>query len=185
MSHFHQAPHTFVKQVSINVTDLEHSLAFYQDILGFKLLQKTQREAVLTADGKTAIVTLVEPEDVIDKKERTTGLYHFALLLPTRQDLPLFLNHLVAHSYQLGASDHVVSEAIYIDDPDGNGIEVYRDRSASSWEWTENQVKMTSDPLRAEKLLALSDGVWNGLPSETIMGHIHLHVRNVEETEVF
>lgn len=184
MKKFHKKPSRFVKQVCLRVTDIERSLQFYQDIVGFKILSQKGREVILTVDGKTPLVILEEPDRVLPKEKRTTGLYHFALLLPSRTDLGSFLKHLLEKEYRLGAADHQVSEAIYIDDPDGNGIEIYRDRPADEWKWSNEEVKMTTDPLDGEGLLAEA-GDWNGLPESTIMGHVHLHVKNLAETEAF
>ena len=136
---------------------MDSAITFYQNIIGFKVLEQTERKVVLTADGKTGLLTLEQPVDVIPKEERTSGLYHFALLLPTRADLSIFLRNLLQTGYQFGSSDHIVSEALYITDPDGNGIEVYRDRPSSEWTWSNGEVSMVSDPLNGESLLAESD----------------------------
>lgn len=185
MGEFHQKPVTFVREVSINVMHLDNAIRFYQDIIGLQLLKKTDRKAVLTTDGKTPLLTLEQPADVIPKEGRTTGLYHFALLLPTRADLSIFLRHLLQIEYRFGASDHDVSEALYITDPDGNGIEVYWDRPSSDWKWSNGEVAMGTDPLDGNSLLAESDAEWNGLPAGTLMGHIHLHVADLRKTEEF
>ncbi|KQU24306.1 glyoxalase [Bacillus sp. Leaf13] len=185
MGEFHQKPVTFVREVSINVMHLDNAIRFYQDIIGLQLLKKTDRKAVLTTDGKTPLLTLEQPADVIPKEGRTTGLYHFALLLPTRADLSIFLRHLLQTEYRFGASDHDVSEALYITDPDGNGIEVYWDRPSSDWTWSNGEVAMGTDPLDGNSLLAESDAEWNGLPAGTLMGHIHLHVADLRKTEEF
>ena len=185
MEKFHREPNTFVGQVSINVTNLESAITFYQNIIGFKVLEQTERKVVLTADGKTGLLTLEQPVDVIAKEGRTSGLYHFALLLPTRADLSVFLRNLLQTGYKFGASDHIVSEALYITDPDGNGIEIYRDRPSSEWTWSNGEVSMASDPLNGESLLAESDSEWRGLPADTIMGHIHLHVSDLQKAEEF
>ncbi|MBS4172695.1 VOC family protein [Bacillus sp. FJAT-49736] len=184
---FHQAPVTFVGEVSIKVGNLARSLSFYQDIIGFQVLEQTDSSAKLTADGKTALLSIVEPKNVIPKQPRTTGLYHFAILLPTRADLGKIIKHFIQIGYPLqGASDHLVSEALYLSDPDGNGIEIYTDRPPASWEWKNDEVMMTTEPLDARSVLAeAQDGSWNGLPAKTVMGHIHLHVAELKETEEF
>lgn len=183
MSHFHQKPHTFVGELSINVMNLARSLTFYQDIIGFNILQKTERKVVLTSDSKTPLVTLVQPIEVTEKEMRTTGLYHFALLLPSRADLSRFLHHLLKKQYKFAASDHAVSEALYLSDPDGNGIEIYRDRPTSEWSWSGNDVKMVTEPLDYKSLLAESELSWGKLPSKSLIGHIHLHVKDLDEAE--
>jgi catechol 2,3-dioxygenase len=185
MDKFHGAPNVYVGEVNINVKNLEYSLTFYQNIMGLKVLKKTERRAVLTADGKTALVTIEQPADVIAKPERTAGLYHFAILLPSRADLSVFLRHLLQTGYPLGAADHYVSEALYLNDPDGNGIEVYRDRPSNEWNWKNGLVDMATEQLDAEGILAESNVEWTGLPGGTIMGHLHLHVGDVKKAEEF
>lgn len=184
---FHQKPNLYIRDVSINVMDLNVSLAFYRDFLGFKVLEEGDRYVALTADGKTALIKLYQPEGVTPKEARKTGLYHFAILLPSRAELGKILIHLIKNNYRLGASDHLVSEALYLNDPDGNGIEIYHDREDSEWTWnSRNQVEMTTDPIDGEGVMAAAQGeLWGGMPAETIMGHIHLHVSDVEEADTF
>lgn len=184
---FHQSPHTFVDRVDLKVTDLERSLEFYRDIIGFQILEQEDRKAILTADGKTPLLSIEQPENVIRKQPRTTGLYHFALLLPSRADLAAVLQHFIQVGYPLqGASDHLVSEALYLGDPDGNGIEIYADRPASTWNWSDGEVTMTTEALDVRGLLADGRGIeWTGLPEGTLMGHIHLHVSELQKTEEF
>jgi catechol 2,3-dioxygenase len=184
---FHRKPNTFVGHVKMKVENLERSLQFYQEVIGFKILEQTKTTAKLTTDGKTSVLSLEQPENIIPKQSRTTGLYHFALLVPTRADLGEIWKHFIQIGYPLqGASDHLVSEALYLADPDGNGIEIYSDRDPSTWVWNNDEVEMATLPLDAESLLA--DGQadeWNGLPAGTVMGHIHLHVSELEKTEQF
>jgi catechol 2,3-dioxygenase len=184
---FHQPPVTFVSQVNIKVQNLKRSLTFYQEVIGFKVYEETERSAKLTADGKTVLLSIEQPSDVTPKKGRTTGLYHYALLLPDRTDLAKVMKHLLKSGYPLqGASDHLVSEALYLADPDGNGIEIYTDRPASKWEWNEQHVVMATEALDAENLLEEGkEETWNGLPEGTVMGHIHLHVAELVKTEEF
>jgi catechol 2,3-dioxygenase len=182
---FFEKPTVYVSEVSINVTDLKKSLEFYQTVIGFRVLQETDHRAVLTADGRTALLTLEQPDNVVPKEERTTGLYHFAILLPSREDLSAFLRHIAQSGIRIGASDHYVSEAVYLSDPDGNGIEVYRDRPASEWSWSDGQVAMATEPLDTEGVLAAGNKEWKGLPEATVMGHIHLHVADLKKTEQF
>lgn len=185
MEKYHQEPNIFVGEVNIKVKNLDYSLTFYQNIMGFQVLEKADRKAVLTTDGKTPLVTLEQPEDVVEKTARTSGLYHFAILLPSRADLSVFLRHLVQTGYPLGAADHYVSEALYLNDPDGNGIEVYRDRPSDEWKWTNGLVEMATEELDGNGILAESDAEWKGLPAGTLMGHIHLHVADLKKAEQF
>lgn len=185
MEGFHQSPNIYASEVNIKVKDLDYALTFYQNIMGFKVLKKTDRKAVLTTDGKTPLVTLEQPENVIPKEERMSGLYHFAILLPSRADLSVFLRHFLGTGYPLGAADHYVSEALYITDPDGNGIEVYRDRPSSEWTWKNGLVDMATVELDGNSILAESDAEWTDLPPGTIMGHIHLHVGDLQKAEEY
>jgi catechol 2,3-dioxygenase len=183
---FHREPITFVGQVNLKVQNLERSIAFYKEVIGFKVLEQTSRSATFSADGTTALLTVEQPEHVVPKQERTTGLYHFALLLPKRTDLANIVQHFVEFGVQLGSSDHLVSEALYLSDPDGNGIEIYIDRDPSEWNWSNGEVEMTVDPLNFPDLLSSQkQQSWKGLPAETVMGHIHLHVSELRKTEEF
>ncbi|WP_414055609.1 VOC family protein [Macrococcus equi] len=184
---FHTKPTTFVSNVTVNVTNLERSNQFYTEVLGFQILEKTDETIRYTADGKNNILTIVQPSNVLPKEERRAGLYHFAILLPTAKDLANIVIQLQENSVQIGASDHLVSEALYIFDPDGNEIEIYIDRKPEEWTWHGEEVEMTVDPLNFERLLKnVTPGeFWKGMPEETVMGHIHLHVSHLTDTEKF
>lgn len=187
MMSFHKKPTTFVGHVQIKVENLKRALTFYQDILGFDILEQTTSSVKLTTDGKTSILSLEQPDNVAPKQGRTTGLYHFAILLPKRADLANLVIHLSKQGIPLASSDHLVSEALYLNDLDGNGIEIYIDRSPSEWVWQDEEVAMTVDPLDFENLLAVSspESSWQGMPEGTVMGHIHLHVSELVKTEEF
>jgi catechol 2,3-dioxygenase len=187
MSNFHSKPNIYINRVDLRVEDLQRSLMFYQNIIGFRVLEQSGERAVLTADGRTPLLSIEQSANLIPKQPRTTGLYHYALLLPNRYELGKVLNHLLQVGYPLqGGSDHLVSEALYLADPDGNGIEIYRDRPAESWDWRNGEVVMTTEPIDAEGLLAERKGdAWEGLPPETLMGHIHLHVAEFEKIKEF
>jgi catechol 2,3-dioxygenase len=183
---FHHEPITFVGQVNLKVQSLERSLAFYKEIIGFKVLEQSERSANLTADGKTVLLTIEQPVNVVPKQGRTTGLYHFALLLPKRSDLAKIVQHFLEIGLKFGSSDHLVSEALYLSDPDGNGIEIYIDRDPSEWNWQNGEVEMAVDPLNFQDLLSGGkQQSWKGLPAATVMGHIHLHVSELKKTEEF
>lgn len=183
---FHRKPNLYIRDITLKIRDLQHSLSFYSDFLGFQILSQEERKAVLTADGKTPIIILEQPEGVAPKEERRSGLYHFAILLPSRAHLGEVLIHLLNNHYPIGAADHLVSEALYLNDPDGNGIEIYHDRQADEWTWKNEQVQMTTDPLSAEEVMKSANGKqWSGMPDETIIGHIHLHVSNLYEARDF
>ncbi|MBB6285132.1 VOC family protein [Geobacillus subterraneus] len=184
---FHSKPATFVSQVNIKVENIERSIAFYEQVIGFQVLGRTDRTASFTADGQTVLLFIEQPDNVIPKRGRTTGLYHFAILLPARADLGRVLNHLLRIGYPLqGGADHWVSEAVYLADPDGNGIELYVDRPFSTWRWEKGEVAMSTEPLDVESLIAAGKGeAWHGLPKETLIGHIHLHVSELKRAEQF
>lgn len=183
--HFHEKPNTYVTNVEIKVSDLQRSLTYYQEVIGFKVLHQGSHKATLTADGKTALLTIVQPETVEEKTRFTTGLYHFALLLPSRRDLANVISHFHKNGVYFGASDHDVSEALYLSDPDKNGIEIYADRPEDKWTWHSNQVHMVTEPLNIQSILAEGNDTWSGLPTGTVMGHIHLSVSNLTEAEEF
>ncbi|MGM7723134.1 VOC family protein [Metabacillus sp. Hm71] len=184
---FHRHPNTYVSEVHLKISNLENSIQFYKEIIGLKVLNKSDKVAQLTADGKTTLIVLEEINHPVRNTGRKTGLYHLALLLPNRSELANVLYHLLKTGYPLqGASDHLVSEAIYLGDPDGNGIEIYADRPEDSWKKTDGTIEMATHPLDAENLLSKrSNEPFSGLPVKTIMGHIHLQVSSIKESEEF
>ncbi|MDQ0887696.1 catechol 2,3-dioxygenase [Paenibacillus sp. V4I9] len=184
---FHQQPITFVSHVHLIVEKLERSLSFYQGVLGFQLLDRTETSVSLTLNGKDVLVTLEQPADVLPKEPRRSGLYHYAILLPDRKELAKVIQHFIDIRYPLqGISDHLVSEALYLADPDGNGMEIYVDRPSDSWEWIGEQVSMSTEQVDLRSLLSETNGEkFTGLPSETIMGHIHLHVSDLAKAAEF
>ncbi|GGQ98839.1 VOC family protein [Deinococcus ruber] len=172
--------------VTLTVSDLERSLAYYQDTIGLKVLQQSEGSAVLGTSAP--LLELQEEAGATHSSPRHAGLYHFALLLPTRADLGRFVTHLIEGQRPVqGASDHLVSEAIYFQDPDGHGIEVYADRDAASWAWEAGQVRMGTVAADIQGIVeaAGSDRTWRGLPEGTVMGHVHLKVSDLERTRAF
>lgn len=181
-------PATHVGLVSLTVSDLARSLRFYGEVLGFSVAERHNGRALLAASG-APLLELVEQAGARPKPPRTTGLYHFAVLLPSRADLGRSLRRLAEMRWRLqGAADHLVSEALYLADPDGNGIEIYRDRPRPDWPVRGGQVQMATDPLDSDGILgelAGDDRPWSGLPAGTTMGHIHLHVADLKQAEAF
>lgn len=183
---FHQPPHIYTGEVHLKVTDLDKMTNFYTEIIGFSVLEKKDKHVVLTADGQTPLLVLEQPESIVPKEPRRTGLYHLALLLPTRADLGKAIKHFSRNQIPLGAADHQVSEALYLSDPDGNGIEIYCDREPKTWHWNDDLVAMSTDPLDTRAVVEESgEDDWTRLPSGTVMGHIHLHVANLPNTKEF
>ena len=178
---------THIGHVHLYVADLTRSLSFYREVIGLQLLRQQDRVAELTADGKRPILIIEQQAQPLPKQPRTTGLYHFAILVPSRQDLAHTLTHLLHTGYPLqGAADHQFSEAIYLSDPDGNGIELYADRPRSEWVWSDGELPFVSDPLDGDGLLAAADDTpWTGLPSGAIIGHVHLHVADLQAAKTF
>ncbi len=182
-------PDTTVGPVYLTVSDLQRSERFYRDVLGFKPLPPQGGSLYLTADGKTPVLALKGDPAAPVRPHRTTGLYHFAVLMPSRLDLARSLRRLAETGYPIqGGTDHLVSEAIYLADPDGNGIELYRDRPREGWELVNGEIHMESDPLDFEGILGELRGAeqpWSGLAPQTRMGHVHLNVADLRDTEAF
>lgn len=152
------SPETRIGHIHLKVSDLERSIQFYRDVLGFELTSRYgDQAAFLSAGGYHHHIGLNtwESKGASAPATSTTGLYHFAILYPTRKDLAHALKRLVDVGYPLsGASDHGVSEALYLEDPDGNGIELYRDRPKSEWKYnSEGSITMTLEPLDLDNLL--------------------------------
>lgn len=179
---------TMMGPVHLRVADMDRALAFYRDVLGLQPQPQAANGAAVTLHGLDgrALVSLSTGPNVRPRPPRSTGLYHFAILVPDRAGLGATLRRLLETRYPLqGASDHGVSEALYLADPDGNGIEIYRDRPRAEWPIENGELAMVTDPLDAEDVLAGSRGGWEGLPRGTRLGHIHLQVRDLAEAEDF
>lgn len=183
---FHQSPTIYPGAVYLRTTNLEQSSQFYREILGLQILSEIEETITFTVNGKDPILVITEPTNVIPREPRLAGLFHFALLLPSRKELGKMLIHLIQNEVNIGASDHHVSEALYLDDPDGNGIEIYCDREYTDWEWIGQEVQMTTVPLDADAVIAAAgDERFTKMPAETVMGHIHLQVSDLAESEAF
>lgn len=178
-----------VGRVRLQVSNLTRSIGYYQHILGMRVLSRTATTAELGSEGgERVLVELHERPGARPVPRRgTVGLYHFALLLPDRPSLGRFLGHLATTGVHVGMADHLVSEALYLSDPDGLGIEVYRDRPRETWTMgPHRQLDMASDPLDAEGVVAdAGDEPWTGQPAGTVMGHVHLHVGDLPAAEAF
>jgi catechol 2,3-dioxygenase len=180
-------PDTTLGHVHLIVSNLDRSLTFYQQALGFKVHRRENDTAYLGA-GQADLLVLTERPDA-RRARGTTGLYHFAILVPSRFELAQSLQRIAQTRTRVeGFADHLVSEAIYLPDPDGNGIEIYRDRPRSEWEYPNGQLKMGTEPLDVDGVLADLAGYtgpWLGLHPDTVLGHIHLHVANIPQAEAF
>ena len=196
---FEISPSTSVANVRLNVYSVERSLHFYHDLLGFQLIGRSSEDnavlAPINSNNKDHLLQLsrVDATRVIEGEQspiRKAGLYHFAILLPSRRHLANIFRHLTENSNQLyfeGAADHSVSESLYLRDPDSNGVEIYRDRDQSEWKRSgQFQVEMKTDHLNLKQLLReAEDQIEWSMPSDTIIGHVHLHVSDLIKSRNF
>lgn len=175
-------------RVVLQVADLARSIAYYKGVIGLRELERSSGRAILGPDG--------EGRPLIELRERPgaspvppsgrLGLYHFAILVPDRPALGRFLAHLGALGIRPGMSDHLVSEALYLSDPDGLGIEVYADRPRETWRRQGGQLAMATDPLDSDAVIRAGRGErWTGMPAATVMGHLHLFVGDLAAASAF
>jgi catechol 2,3-dioxygenase len=174
--------------VTLQVADLARSIEYYEQVLGMRVIARAEGSAQLGPQGNdTVLLSLRElPGATPVSRRGRLGLYHFALLLPNREALGRFIQHLADLGLRAGMSDHLVSEAVYHSDPDGLGIEVYRDRPRSEWQYKDGQLAMGTDPLDAVEVVRSAGGEpWTGMPPGTTMGHVHLFVGDLEQASAF
>jgi catechol 2,3-dioxygenase len=180
---------TQVGVVSLSVARLDRSIDYYTDAIGLQLLRRDGSDAILGAAGTPLVLLKEQPGALPWMVDQMTGLYHFAILVPTRVDLGLWFDHYRTTRWAPpGQGDHIVSEALYLRDPDGHGIEVYADRPREGWVWSNGHVRMGGGPVDVRGLLAeakASGRTWNGMPAGTILGHMHLQVADIAQAERF
>lgn len=180
-------PDTDLGYVSLTVADLARSIDFYVRSLGFQVHDRADGTVYLGAGGDPLL--MINELPVARLIPRRTGLYHFAILAPSRKALAKSLRNLIDTETSIqGGADHLVSEAIYLSDPDGNGIEIYRDRPRTDWEFEDGQIKMGTEHLDYQDLLSEINGdpaPWTGLEPDTRLGHMHLHVSDLSDATVF
>lgn len=178
---------TTLGPVHLLVSDLGRSLEYYTQVIGFDVETNEDHSAALTAQGDHRLLAILRTGPGIARARRGAfGLYHFAILLPDRPALGRFAAHLVARNMRVGMADHLVSEALYLSDPDGLGIEVYADRPRDAWRYRDRELAMATDPLDISGVIAAGQGrAWDGLPPGTTIGHVHLHVGDLGEAEAF
>ena len=178
--------HIHLAEVALNVKDLESQTAFYHQLLGLEILSRSEGEVLLGAGGK-ALVKLIKTDDTSNPKQ-TYELYHMALLLPSREDLANVFKHLLDLKIPLvGGADHGYSEAIYLEDLEGNGIELYRDKPVTEWDIREDgRIIGVTEELSAQDIYELGQDVEPFvIASGTRMGHVHLSVKNSHEASSF
>jgi catechol 2,3-dioxygenase len=181
---------THIGAVHLTVADLEAQRSFYERALGLRELGRDGQTVRLGPEGGPVILELTGNPDAPRRPHGTTGLYHFAVLVPTRADLAQALRRVIEAGWRFtGASDHLVSEALYLNDPEGNGIEIYRDRPREEWRRDDEGVlQMATLPLDIDGVMGTVDGTRPVPPSMaagTRMGHVHLQVANIRDAEAF
>jgi catechol 2,3-dioxygenase len=185
----YRLPHaTRLGPVHLQVADLSRSVAYYGDVIGLRVIERSASVAVLGAQNETsALLVLHERPDATPVPPRgRLGLFHVAILLPDRPSLGRFLAHLADLGEQPGMSDHYVSEAIYLTDPDGLALEIYADRPRAAWKAQDRQLVMGTVPLDVRSVLAAAAGEpWRGAPTGTTIGHVHLHVGDLTAASRF
>ncbi|WP_233544093.1 VOC family protein [Salinisphaera sp. Q1T1-3] len=175
-----------VADVSLVVRDLARVSTFYQRMIGLQPLATDRTEHVLGAGGQPLLRLRADPQARLADRH-AAGLFHTAFLMPNRADLGAWLHHALAadRARLSGASDHAVSEALYLADPEGNGIEIYTDRPRAQWRWVGAAVEMSTMPLDVDDLLRAARPRWQGVPEATRIGHVHLQVGDIDTAEAF
>jgi catechol 2,3-dioxygenase len=176
-----------VGRVRLQVADLSTSLPHYTDVLGFSVSAREEGMAVLATADAAPLIELHEQKGVRPvPRHGRLGLYHFAILLPDRQALGRFVTHLADIGVFAGSADHLVSEALYLADPDGLGIEVYADRPRTQWKMNGREIALATEPLNLRALVRAGAGQpWTGMPAGTTIGHVHFHVATLSDAEAF
>ena len=189
----HRLPTTTrLGRVRLQIADLDRSIAWYRRVMGLELRDSRDTRAVLGAGAlPEPLIELRElPEAQAVPERGRLGLYHAALRLPDRRSLANFVQHLLATRERFAGSDHLVSESIYLKDPDGHGLEVYVDRPQDEWKSRETaqgrELVMGTEPLDVPALVATAPEVpWSGIAGETVVGHVHLHVGDLDRAREF
>jgi len=181
---------TQIGHAHLQVSDLNHALKFYQELVGFKTISRNGETATLSATGQLpAHIILSARADAKPKPPHTTGLFHTAIRFPNRRELARVFRRLLEQRWPFqGFADHIVSEALYLADPDGNGVELYTDRPRDQWRRRNGEVEMATDPLDVDDLLREIENdstPWNGVHPNTDIGHVHLHVSDLQKAEAF
>ena len=179
-------PETTLGRVAFKVRDLSAMVTFYTSVLGMDVIERRDGAALLGA-GDVGLLQLTQVANAVSPVENNTGLYHAAFLLPSRPDLARFVRHMAENNVRFGYSDHTVSEAFYLSDVEGNGLEVYRDRPRSEWKWQNGQVAMANAEIDFNSFFAeiANDPIWRGMPAGSRLGHMHLKIGDVAKASAF
>jgi catechol 2,3-dioxygenase len=180
-------PQTRLGAVRLTVHDLEAMTAFYERTVGLAVLTRDEDGVRLGASAGVPLVDLLHRPAALPRPSGTTGLFHLALLVPDRAELAAAIRRVTDSGWAFtGASDHLVSEAVYLRDPEGNGIEIYRDRAPEEWDWDDASVRMATLPLDVEGVMGeLPAEVAALAPAGTVLGHVHLNVADLAATAAF
>ncbi|MDD3067744.1 MAG: VOC family protein [Acholeplasmataceae bacterium] len=186
MTNYHNHETMHFTSLTLLVKDLSRSIEFYRDILKLSVTYQDKQKIGFGANHQDTIIHLIEDRNAL-LQDITLGLYHFALLLPSEKELARTVRQLASSRYPItGASDHGVSLAIYLDDPNGNGIEIYIDQDSSVWPKENDQLQMVTLPLDIDHLMKNDDGLpYDQISDQTILGHMHLHVNSLDEANHF
>ncbi len=179
---------TRIGRVRLQVSDLSRSIPYYQSVIGLEVREQSEGAATLApTGGGDPILELKELRGARAVPRRgLLGLYHFAILMPDRAALGRFIAHLSEIGAYAGMSDHLVSEAVYLTDPDGLGIEVYADRPRQTWQAVDRQLQMTTKPLDVQSVVGAAAGQkWDGMPPDTKIGHVHFYVGEIDTAAGF
>ena len=180
---------TAIGRVRLRVADIDDLAAFYERVIGLRAVERDGALARLGPEGGEPLIELVSAPDAPPAPSFSTGLFHLAILVPDRAELARSLQRAASAGWRLtGASDHLVSEALYLRDPEGNGIEIYRDRPRDQWGHDGGELRMATLPLDLQDVLdELRDEgeATNGMPAATTMGHVHLQVADIPASEGF
>lgn len=175
-----------IKEINLKVHNIENMLDFYENIIGLVLLGKNANKRYLGIQGTSDVLLILEESSAPIHEVETIGLYHMAFLLPTRKDLANHFNWLLKNQIKLGTADHGYSEALYLTDPEGNGIEIYWDKSQTEWDIRENgEIVGVTESLDTQDLLKLSDNQWDKMPIKSKIGHLHFRVTDITTTTDF
>jgi catechol 2,3-dioxygenase len=179
-------PATHIGAVRLRVRDLAQAKSFYERVIGLRELEPDGDVVRLGPEGGPSLVELIGDPDAPPRPPGTTGLFHLAVLVPTRLDLARALRRVLDGGWQFtGASDHLVSEALYLRDPEYNGIEIYRDRPREEWSIVDGQIQMATLPLDLQGIAGLADDADDGMPAGTTIGHVHLQVSGLAAADSF
>jgi catechol 2,3-dioxygenase len=179
-------PATHIGAVRLRVRDLAEAGTFYERVIGLHELERDGDVVRLGPQGGPSLIELIGDPDAPPRPPGTTGLFHLAVLVPTRLDLARALRRVLDGGWQFtGASDHLVSEALYLRDPEYNGIEIYRDRPREEWSIVDGQIQMATLPLDLQGIAGLADDADDSMPAGTTIGHVHLQVSGLAPADSF